>query len=123
MHEKDIPYRPLRLRMGSLRPYLPVPKAPGRPRIHSPREILNAIFYIVRSECAWRLLPHDLPPWKTVHHYFRIWRIDGVWERLNTALRQRLRVRQGRNPHPSAGIVDSQLANTTGVGSEALTGF
>jgi len=64
-------------------------------------------------------LPHDFPPWKTVHHYFRIWRLDGVWERLNTALRERLRVRQGRNPQPSAGIVDSQSAKTSVVGGEA----
>src|SRR5215217_5264508 len=62
--------------------HLPVPKAAGRPRTHPPREILNAIFYVLRSGCAWRLLPHDFPPWKTVHHYFRVWRLDGVWERL-----------------------------------------
>jgi putative transposase len=99
--------------------HLPVPKAPGRSRVHPLREILNAIFYIVRSGCAWRLLPHDFPPWKTVHHYFRIWRLDGVWEQLNTTLRQRLRVRLGRNPQPSAGMVDSQSAKTTGVGVEA----
>src|SRR5829696_1485465 len=102
-----------------IEPHIPTPKAPGRPRVHPLREILNAIFYMVRSGCAWRLLPHDFPPWKTVHHYFRIWRIDGVWERLNTALRQRLRVRLGRNPQPSAGMFDSQSAKTTGVGSEA----
>jgi putative transposase len=64
-------------------------------------------------------LPHDSPPWKTVHHYFRIWCIDGTWERLNTALRERLRVRLGRYPQPSAGMVDSQSAKSTGVGGEA----
>ena len=91
-----------------LEAHLPAPQPYGRLRMHFTREILNAVFYIVRSGCAWRLLPHDFPPWKTVHHYFRIWRIDGTWERLNAALRERLRVRLGRNPQPSAGIVDSQ---------------
>jgi len=99
-----------------LEPHLPGSLATGRPRLHSRRDILNAIFYIVRSGCAWRLLPHDLPPWKTVYHYFRLWRLNGLWARLNAALRQRLRVRMGRDPHPSAGIVDSQSVKTTGVG-------
>ncbi len=96
--------------------YLPASTNTGRPRVHSYREILNAIFYIIRAGCAWRLLPHDLPNWKTVYHYWRIWRLDGTWERLNAALRERERRRVGRKAHPSAGIIDSQTAKTTGVG-------
>ena len=99
-----------------LEPHLPAPKANGRPRIYPLREILDAIFYVVRSGCAWRLLPHDFPPWKTVYHYFRFWRLDGTWERMHAALRKRVRVRLKRNPQPSAAIVDSQSVKTTGVG-------
>ena len=101
-----------------LEPYLPGPKATGRPKLHSTREIINAIFYVVRGGCAWRLLPNDFPPWKTVYHYFRYWRLDGTWERMHSALRKRVRVRLQRNPQPSAAIVDSQSIKTTGVGGE-----
>jgi putative transposase len=99
----------------TLEPHLPAPRAPGRPRVHTLREVLDAVFYIVRSGCAWRLLPHDFPPWKTIHHYFRTWRKDGTWERVHAALRERLRVRMKRDPEPSAGIVDSQSVKSTGV--------
>jgi putative transposase len=99
-----------------LAPHLPPASPRGRPRVHSYRVIVNAIFYLVRGGCAWRLLPRDLPPWRTVYHYFRVWRDDGTWERLNAALREQLRVRQGREAQPSAGIVDSQSVKTTGVG-------
>ncbi len=101
-----------------IEPYLPTPRAPGRPRVHTLREILDAVFYVVRGGCTWRLLPHDFPPWKTVYHYFRAWRIDGTWERLHEALRRRARVRLGRNAQPTAGIIDSQSVKTTGVGGE-----
>jgi putative transposase len=98
--------------------HLPEPTGQGRPRLHSLRAILDAVFYVLKSGCPWRLLPRDFPPWKTVYDWFRKWRIDGTWERLNAELRKRLRARLGRNPQPSAAIVDSQSVRTTGVGGK-----
>src|SRR5918998_397333 len=98
-------------------PHLPQPTGEGRPRLHGLRAILDAVFYVLKSGCPWRMLPRDFPPWKTVYDWFRRWRIDGTWERLNAELRERLRCRLlGRHPKPSAGIVDSQSVKTTGVG-------
>jgi putative transposase len=91
----------------------------GRPKTHPTREILNAIFYVLKSGCPWRLLPREFPPWETVYWWFRKWRIDGTFERRNAMLRERVRIRLGRNAHPSAGIADSQSVKTTSVGGEA----
>jgi putative transposase len=98
---------------------VPAPNKRGRPRTHGAREILDAVFfYVLKSGCPWRLLPRDFPPWESVYWWFGRWRIDGTFERLNAALRERLRSRLGRDPLPSAGIADSQSSKTTGVGGE-----
>jgi putative transposase len=102
----------------TLKPHVPAANKRGRPRIHSPREILDAVFYVLRSGCPWRLLPREFPPWETVYSWFRKWSMDGTFERLNTALREQLRRRLGRDPLPSAGIADSQTTKSTGVGGE-----
>jgi putative transposase len=100
--------------MGNNEPYIPTPQTNRvKIRVHPYREILNSIFYFLRSGCAWRMLPYDYPPWKTVYHYFRIWRNDGIWERINSALRTKMRIIYGREPEPSAAILDRQSVKTT----------
>ena len=96
-------------------PFLPKPKRTGRP-LADLREVLNAIFYLVRSGCQWRLLPHDFPPWSTVHTWYRQWRKDGTWERINEALRQQVRAAAGRHPSPRSSAADSQSVKTTPQG-------
>src|SRR5918992_322970 len=96
-----------------LEPLILPSKPGGCPRSIDMREVVNTIFYVLRGGIPWRMLPHDLPPWQTVYHYFRLWRIDGRWEELNRILRQRLRVRMDREATPSAGIMDSQSTRTT----------
>ncbi|MEX5713917.1 IS5 family transposase [Parafrankia sp. FMc6] len=97
-------------------PLIPDPKPGGRPAAHERREIVNALAYWIRAGCAWRLLPHDLPPWQTVYHYWRLWRIEGRWEQILARLRERDRAGCGREPTPGAGIVDSQSVRATDRG-------
>src|SRR3954454_8087469 len=99
----------------------PEPAHPGRPRRLARREIVEAIYYVLRTGCQWRYLPEGFPNWVTVYWYFKRWRDDGTWERVNDALRRRVRVAAGRDPEPSAGIVDSQSAKATGKGAIAAT--
>jgi putative transposase len=99
-----------------LQPYVPEPKRGGRPAKYPKRDILNGIFYIVRGGCAWRLLPHDFPPWQIVYHYFWIWRQDGTWQRMHDLLRGDVRVAAGKHRQPSAGVIDSQSIKTTEKG-------
>ena len=92
---------------------LPPLKQGGRPRRHARREILDAIFYLVRAGCHRRLLPAGFPPWKTGYHPFRRGRLEGVWQRVHGRLRRRCRQRAGRSAKPTAAIIDSQSARTT----------
>src|SRR5919112_4836347 len=101
-----------------IRPHLPKPAREGRPRLHGLREILDAVFYVLKSGCPWRPLPREFPPWKTVYDWFRRWRLDGTWERVHAAPRKRLRARMNRDPQPSAGVVDSQSLKSTVVGGD-----
>jgi putative transposase len=99
-----------------IQPLLPPDAPTGRPRVHSLRTILNAIFYQLRTGGAWRFLPQEWPPWQTVYRYLRAWRVDGTWERIHRTLREQLRIRLQRDPQPSAGSVDSQSVKTSTVG-------
>ena len=94
---------------------LPIQKT-GRPRKYSQREMLNAITYLARTGCSWRMLPHDLPPWEAVYAYFRKLESAGLWVKLNDQLREELRVELGREADPSVVIIDSQSVKTTEKG-------
>jgi putative transposase len=100
---------------------VPAAKPGGRPETYPKREILDAIFYILRSGCAWRLLPHDFPPWEIIYQYFWRWRQDGTWQRLHALLRGDVRVAAGKQRQPTAAILDSQSVKTTEKGGSGAT--
>jgi putative transposase len=91
---------------------IPPAKPGGRRREVEMREVLNGIFYLLRSGCSWRMLPKDLPPWGTVH-YYRCFRLTGLWPKMNDALREQVRIQAKREATPSAAILDSQAVKTT----------
>ena len=100
------------LQWAAVAPMIPDAAPGGRPRKAPKREIVEAILYLLRAGCAWRLLPHDFPPWQTVYHYFRRWQREGVWARVHHALVLADREREDRDPSPSAAILDSQTVRT-----------
>ena len=97
---------------NEIKPLIPAALPGGRHRSVDLREVLNGVLYLNRTGCSWRQLPHDFPPWGTVHYYYRRFRIDGTWQKIHDRLRERVRRKAGRKPTPSAGIIDSQWVKT-----------
>ena len=92
---------------------LPAARKGGRPRTTELRSVINAIFYLLRTGCQWRLLPREYPAWGTVYHYFRTWKNEGVWIRVQWIMYRRVRKRSGRSACPSVVIMDGQSVKTT----------
>jgi transposase len=106
-----------------LQPLVSAPKLGGRPSKYPRREIINAIRYVARTGCAWRLLAHDLPPWQLAYHYFWVWRRDGTWQQIHDSLHLRIRQAQGREPIPSAAIIEVLRLKDEDHGKEGPRGY
>ncbi len=99
-----------------LAPLIPPAHTHCRPRQVEMREVIDAILYLLRTGCAWRYLPNDLPPYRTVYYYFAKWRKCGVWRKIHDTLHERVRELKQRKKTPSAAIIDSQSVKTTEKG-------
>ena len=99
-----------------IEPLIPHPKPGGRSRSIDVRQVLNAIFYLLRTGCAWRMLPKDYPDYGSVYHYFKAWKEDGTWKKIHDTLRDKVRTKAGRKKQPTAGIIDAQSVKTTEKG-------
>lgn len=100
-----------------IKPLIPPAKPGGRKREVDIREIINAIFYLTKTGCQWRMIPNDFPHWRTVYDYFCAWKNDGTWKKIHDKLRERVRVKAGKKKQPSAGIIDSQSVKTAKKGN------
>ena len=104
-----------------IEPLIPPAEPGGRSREVDMREVVNAILYLNRSGCSWRMLPHEFPPWGTVHYYYRRFRLDGSWQLVHDKLREKVRRKAGKKPTPSAAIIDSQSVKTDAPSKKAAT--
>jgi putative transposase len=99
-----------------IEPLLPPPNKEGKPRDVNIRDVIDAINYLLKSGCTWRLIPHDFPKWQLVYYYFKLWKKKGVWKRLHNKLRKKVRQQSGKKAFPTAGVIDSQSVKTVKKG-------
>jgi putative transposase len=104
-----------------IEPLIPSAQPGGRHRSAPMRRIIDGIIYLSRTGCSWRMLPHEFPPWGTVHYYYRRFRLDGTWQKIHDKLREKVRRKAGRKPTPSAAVIDSQSVKTASKGGIAAT--